>query len=345
MDGAVLNTRLQLRPRDGAAPGWKRHLVTAARLLFLCAALSLLGWQLTQDAGGALDALGRIGLPVVFASFLAAAAGMGASGMAWRSLLHGVGTPLSVPGAARVFFLGQIGKYIPGTVWAYVAQAKLGREHGVPASRTTTASVLFVVANAATGAAVAGLVLPFASDAVYQRFGWVSWLAPLLLCCLHPRLVLPVLRWLHRVLGRGTPPEQVSGVAVLCSLGWLAVTWLGYGLSMFLLLGPVIRDDSHALLAPLALGGFALAWTVGFLAAGVLVVTPAGLGVREVALLTLLGPMVAGGGAATAVVVLSRVVHTVSDGVWALVGLALRAPLDGPVDADAAADEPQPVSR
>ena len=57
------------------------------------------------------------------------------------------------------------------------------------------------------------------------------------------------------------------------------------------------------------LGGFALAWTVGFLAAGVLVVTPAGLGVREVALLALLGPMVAGGGAATAVVVLSRVVQ------------------------------------
>lgn len=352
MDGAVLNALEHLWSRRGAdtgrsTPGWKHRLVVAARVAFLAAALGILVWRLAEDADGALDAVGQIGLPVVFGSFLAAAAGMGASGMAWRSLLHGVGAPLTVHGSVRVFFIGQIGKYIPGTVWAYVAQAKLGREHGVPASRTTAASVLFVVAHAATGAAVAGLVLPFASDAVYHRFGWVSWLAPLLLCCLHPRLVLPVLRWLHRILGRGTPPQQVSGSAVLRALAWLAVTWLGYGLSMFLLLGPVIRDDSHALLAPLALGGFALAWTVGFLAAGVLVVTPAGLGVREVALLALLAPMVAGGGAATAVVLLSRVVHTVSDGVWALVGLTLKAPVDaqGGVDADHANDDPQPAPR
>lgn len=353
MDGAVLNAIAHLLTRRGSTPdgsgpgGWRHRLVVVARVAFLGAALGVLGWRLAEDADGALRAVGQIGLPVVFGALLAAAAGMGASGMAWRSLLRGVGAPLTVHGAVRVFFIGQIGKYIPGTVWAYVAQAKLGREHGVPASRTTAASALFVVAHAATGAAVAGLVLPFASDAVYDRFGWVSWLAPLLLCCLHPRLVLPVLRWLHRVLGRGTPPQQVSGVAVLRALGWLSVTWLGYGLSMFLLLGPVIRSDSHELLAPLALGGFALAWTVGFLAAGVLVVTPAGLGVREVALLALLGPMVAGGGAATAVVLLSRVVHTVSDGIWALVGLGLRAPLDGPpeVGSGHATDDPQPAPR
>ncbi|MGH3991573.1 MAG: hypothetical protein ACRDSN_03810, partial [Pseudonocardiaceae bacterium] len=214
----------------------------------------------------------------------------------------------------------------PGTVWAYVAHAKLGREHGVSASRTTAASVLFVLAHTATGAVVAGLVLPFASGAVFGRFGWVALLAPLLLACLHPRLVLPVLRWLHRVLGRGTAPERVSGAAILRALGWLTVTWIGYGISMLLLLAPVTRSDTEALLAPMALGGFALAWTVGFLAAGVLVVTPAGLGVREVALLMVLGPIVYGGGAAAAVVLLSRVVHTLADGAWALVGLGMRAP-------------------
>lgn len=259
-------------------------------------------------------------------AFLAAAAGVGASGLAWRSLLRGLGASLDLPGTVRVFFVGQLGKYIPGTVWAYVAQAKLGREHGVSASRTTAASVLFVVAHTATGAVVAGLVLPFASGAVFDRFGWVAWLAPLLLVCLHPRLVLPVLRWLHRMLGRGTAPERVSGLSVLRALGWLSVTWIGYGASMLLLLAPVTRADTEAVLAPVAVGGFALAWTVGFLAAGVLVVAPAGLGVREIALLMVLGPIVAGGGAAAAVVLLSRVVHTLADGAWALVGMGMRAP-------------------
>jgi glycosyltransferase 2 family protein len=288
--------------------------------------MGILTWRLTGDAGGALDAVWEIGPPAVLGAFLAAAAGLGASGLAWRSLLHGLGAPLNLHGAVRVFFTGQIGKYIPGTVWAYVAHARLGREHGISASRTTAASVLFVLAHTATGAVVAGLVLPFASGAVFDRFGWVALLAPLLLVCLHPRLVLPVLRLMHRVLGRGTPPERVCGLSILRALAWLAVTWMGYGLSMLMLLGPVIRADTEALLAPVALGGFALAWTVGFLAAGVLVVTPAGLGVREVALLMVLGPVVAGGGAAAAVVLLSRVVHTLADGAWALVGMGMQAP-------------------
>ncbi|HEY2764670.1 MAG TPA: lysylphosphatidylglycerol synthase domain-containing protein [Pseudonocardiaceae bacterium] len=316
----------------------KRFLVILGRVSFLGVALGILVWRLAGDAGGALDAVWQIGLPAVLGAFLAAAAGLGASGLAWRSLLRGVGAPLDLHGAVRVFFTGQIGKYIPGTVWAYVAQARLGREHGVPTSRTTAASVLFVVAHTATGAVVAALVLPFASGPVSNRFGWVAFLAPLLLTCLHPRLVLPVLRLVHRVLGRGTAPEWVSGTAVVQALGWLAVTWTGYGLSMLLLLTPVTPSGTDALL-PTALGGFALAWTVGFLAAGVLVVTPAGLGVREVALLMVLGPVVPWGAAAAAVVLLSRVVHTLSDAAWALVGIGMRAP-----EQPQLVDDHQPVS-
>ncbi len=329
----------------GAAPHWRRRLTVLARVLFLGSALGILVWQLAGDGAGALDAVHKIGLPAVAGSFLAAAVGLGASGLAWRSLLRGLGAPLGLHDAARVFFTGQIGKYLPGAVWAYVAHARLGREHGVAASRTTAASVLFVVAHTATGAVVAGLVLPFATGDVSDRFGWVAVLAPRLLASLHPRLVLPVLRLVHRVLGRGSPPERVRGPAVLRALGWLAVTWMGYGLSMLLLLQPVARSDTHALL-PVALGGFALAWTVGFLAAGVLVVAPAGLGVREVALLMVLAPVVAGGGAVTAVVLLSRVVHTVSDGAWALVGISLRAPKPTqPAQPTGSADQPRPVPR
>ena len=306
-------------------PPWKRQLMVVVRVLFLGSALGILVWQLVRDGAGTLDAVRKIGPLAVLGSFLAAAAGLGASGLAWRSLLRGLGASLDLHDAARVFFAGQIGKYIPGTVWAYVAHAKLGREHGIPVSRTTAASVLFVVAHTATGAVVAGLVLPFATGDVTDRFGWVALLAPLLLASLHPRLVLPVLRMVHRVLGRGSPPEVVSGLAVVRALGWLTVTWMGYGISMLLLLRPVARADSQALL-PAALGGFALAWTVGFIAAGVLVVTPAGLGVREVVLLMVLGPVVVGGGAVTAVVLLSRMVHTLGDGAWALVGISLRTP-------------------
>jgi len=67
--------------------------------------------------------------------------------------------------------------------------------------------------------------------------------------------------------------------------------------------------------------------------------------VREVALLAVLGPVVAGGGAVAAVVLLSRVVHTLSDAAWALAGTALRAPqpqLSGYPDDHHSRPEPGP---
>jgi hypothetical protein len=55
-------------------------------------------------------------------------------------------------------------------------------------------------------------------------------------------------------------------------------------------------------------GGFAFAWSVGFL----VVFAPAGAGVRDVILVALLGSAVGVGGA-TAVALLSRILMTVGD--------------------------------
>jgi hypothetical protein len=185
MERAVLNGAVNaaggLYPGRSTANGvptrrWKRRLLLFARLLFLGSALGVLVWRLVADGAGALDPARRIGLATVLGSFVAAAAGMGASGLAWRNLLRGLDIPLGLRAAVRVFFTGQIGKYIPGTVWAYVAQARLGQEHGVPASRTTAASVMFVVAHTATGAVVAGLVLrsSLARSSLVSA-GWRCW--------------------------------------------------------------------------------------------------------------------------------------------------------------------------
>ncbi len=45
-------------------------------------------------------------------------------------LLNDLGSPLPPAGSLRVFFLGQLGKYVPGSVWPAVAQMELGRDYG-----------------------------------------------------------------------------------------------------------------------------------------------------------------------------------------------------------------------
>ena len=69
----------------------------------------------------------------------------------------------------------------------------------------------------------------------------------------------------------------------------------------------------------LSVGGYAFAWSVGFL----VVFAPGGLGVREVVLVTTLTPLV-GAGTATAVALVSRGVTTASDLICAGVSAAVR---------------------
>ena len=70
-------------------------------------------------------------------------------------------------------------------------------------------------------------------------------------------------------------------------------------------------------------GAYALAWTAGLL----VVVAPAGAGVREVALVAALAPVL-DRGAGLAVAVLSRVLMTGGDLAWGLAGAALRPAVD-----------------
>ena len=300
----------------------KRLLLAAGRGVFLVAALGLLAWQVRRDADGAAAALGRIGLGHGLLALLAAIVGLGATGLAWRAVLTRLGSPLPVSAVPPVFFVAQIGKYLPGAVWPYLAQVRLGREYGVPASRSAAASALFVLAHCATGGAVAAAVLPWASPDAVRRFWWALALVPVMLATLHPRVMLPLLRRAHALARRGTAPDRLDGGRITGALGWLLVAWLCYGASMFALLAPV-TSGGLARRGAVALGGYALGWTVGFCAAAVLVAAaPAGLGFREVALLAVLAPVLTGGPAA-AVVLVSRVVQTLGDAGWALAGLAV----------------------
>jgi uncharacterized membrane protein YbhN (UPF0104 family) len=105
---------------------------------------------------------------------------------------------------------------------------------------------------------------------------------------------------------RRPPPEPVSGRAVGTAFGWAVASWLLYGLQIWLLAARLGAPDGRGAL--LALGGFAFAWSAGFL----VVFAPAGAGVREVVLVATLGTVV-GVGNATAIALVSRGLMTVGD--------------------------------
>ncbi|WP_285731491.1 lysylphosphatidylglycerol synthase transmembrane domain-containing protein [Nocardiopsis sp. ATB16-24] len=282
----------------------------------VCAGLALhANWE---QAGEAVASLPLWVLPT---AVLAGMAGLTAQMLAWRALLAGAGSPLPRRVAARVMFVGQLGKYLPGSVWAFVAQVELARDRSVPRSRGAAATLLAVAVTVAVGLTVAAVTLPLSSAEAARRWWWALASAPLLLAALHPRVVGWGVRTAARPFARfrevaEAGPLKVSGRAMAASVGWTLVAWIPLGLHVWVLAWAVGADGPRSL-GP-AVGAYALAWTLGLL----VVFAPAGLGVREVVLVVALSPVL-DAGAALVVAMLSRLVMTVADVGWAGLSLLL----------------------
>jgi len=237
-----------------------------------------------------------------------------ASMLGWRALLADIGSKLSLPVAMRVFFVGQLGKYLPGSVWTVVAQADLGRDHDVQPRRTVAVSVVAMGVSLSSALGIAALTLPFASPGAAVHYWWALLLLPMLVVGLLPSSVDRLTRLLLKVLRREPPDHEFSWQGVLRALAWYTISWLAVGLQVYVL-AVVLHAPSGRALA-LALGGTALAFAAGFVA----IFVPAGAIVREAVLVAVLSPVL-DQGPALVIAVVSRLVATVGDGVWAAVAV------------------------
>ncbi|PRY01478.1 lysylphosphatidylglycerol synthase domain-containing protein [Allonocardiopsis opalescens] len=290
---------------------WLRAALAAALLGFAGYALAA-NWA---EAGAALT---RLSPWTVLGAVLAALAALVCQVLAWRALLADLGAPLPVAAAGRIWGLGQLGKYVPGMVWAFVAQVELAKEHDVARSRSLAASVLAFAVTLAVNVMVAAATLPFTSAEAAGRWWWLVLLVPVLLACLHPRLIAWGVRTGLRLLRRPPVDVAASPRGLARAVLWTLAAWVPLSLHAWLLVAGVGGGSAPGTW-PLAAGAYALAWSLGL----VVVFAPAGLGVRELALAVALAPVLPEG-AALVVAGLSRLVMTAADLGGAGIALALR---------------------
>jgi len=267
-------------------------------------------WNQVQ---GSLDKLS------IFDVLIATAFGFGnifTSMLGWRTLLADIGSKLPLPVAMRVFFVGQLGKYLPGSVWTVVAQADLGRDYDIQPRRTVAVSVVAMGVSLSGALAIAAVTLPFASPGAFVHYWWAMFLLPLLVIGLMPSNVDRLTHLLLKVLRREPPDHEFTWRGVVRSLGWYLVSWVCVGLQVYVL-AVVLHAPSGRALA-LSLGGTALAFAAGFVA----IFVPAGAIVREAVLVAVLSPVLKAG-PALVIAVVSRLVATVGDGVFAAVALGV----------------------
>jgi uncharacterized membrane protein YbhN (UPF0104 family) len=282
------------------------------RVVFIAVTVGLALWAVAARWSEVVDAFGRLDPFWVVVAFAATAVNLVFVGFMWRTALHDLGAGSATPrlgllAAFRVFFVGQLGKYLPGSVWPIVVQAELASEHGVPRRRTATATVVSILVAVTAAIIVVLATLPFVHGVLPPGFGWAVLLIIPLALVLSPPVFGTLADRALKLAGREPLERRTSVRGTIRSVGWAMLSWTACGLQIWALCVPLGAPRDLETLV-LVTGGYALAWTVGF----VVVIAPAGAGAREVALAAVLAPVLQSG-EVVVVVLLSRVLFTVCD--------------------------------
>lgn len=277
-------------------------------------------YALYAQWGNLTDGLNRLGLAPILFSIALATLGVGVSGLVWLAIIRGLGATISFRDGARMFFITQLGKYVPGSLWPVAMQADIATQLGIPVRVAVMAQVLFMwvlVVTAAVLGSFAGLGLAYTAIGVGGSL-WFALFSPLLLVFLHPGITLAILNGILKMLGRDPLPGKLGWGATVQAVGWALVMWLIYGTHLWVLLDPLLHKGwlywpavDYLVMVSL----FAAAWLVGF----VIIIAPAGAGPRELVLVATLGP-------STGVVIaaISRVALILADGLCASIAALLQ---------------------
>lgn len=299
------------RPRSRAAA-----ISAIAGLLVAVVAIAFVVRALLRDREEIEDALGQAQLGWIALALGLAAVGMTAIALPWRRALRLLGGDLPNRSLVARYYLGEIGKYVPGGVWPILGRGELARRAGVrrAAAYGSVALSLFALYLSATFVVLAGLPVLLSGDDGSGPVAIVL-LLPLGLVALHPRVLALVQRLVERAARRPlelpVPAWRDSIALVLLYVpAWLAIGAATWAVARSLDPGADLFEVGAAAV---------LSWVVGF----VLVPVPGGVGVREAAFVAAASSLDPGIAAAAAVA--ARALFVTVDAVGAALGaLAIR---------------------
>ncbi|WP_243711189.1 lysylphosphatidylglycerol synthase transmembrane domain-containing protein [Actinomadura sp. KC216] len=299
--------------------------VRALRVLLVMLALAFCAYSVASQWDATVEAFRQMSWATLAGSLAVGLAGLFVWMLGWREFLGGLGSPLPVRAIFRISGISQLGKYVPGKVWALVTQIEMTREHKVPPERSFGSTLLAVATSVACGLAVAAVTLPLTSATARDTYWPLFLLAPVLLVMLHPKVVTWCLGLMLRIIRRPPLERPVSLGVTLKAIGWTVLGWALFGVHTWLLCLAVGGDGAG--LPFVATGAYALAFVAGFL----VFIAPGGIGAREAALTVVLTPVLPAG-APVVVAIASRVLLTIADLINAGVAFLLgkTQPDEGP---------------
>jgi uncharacterized membrane protein YbhN (UPF0104 family) len=214
----------------------------------------------------------------------------------WRRVVLAMRQRLKYLAALRICMVSNLGKYLPGKVWAIAGAALLAERAGVQPGAAVAAAFILQALSLASGLLLVALLAPDAVAALGQG----------------PRIVLLLLA--AAALGgvRRFLPRAIVGMApvppgpMLLGLAANVAGWSAYGLAFQCLIRGLLPGVEVSWAQATAV------FTTSYLAGLIAAFSPGGIGIREAAFMLLLSPSV-GAKAAAALAVATRLLLTITE--------------------------------
>jgi len=303
-------TRSESDGADQKSPkSFRNRLVNIIRVVLIALVVAAAVWQFWTYWPDVTSTLAELEWHLTALSFLAVIVGIGFATMSWQVLLDDLGPPIGVGRGAQILLVGSLGKYLPGSIWAYVLQIELGRRAGLARARVFAATLFSIVISVVAALIAGSLAIP-TLVAQNELLSWVLWLyllLPFALVVLAPPVLTRIVRFGFRLLRRPRPDQPVTLRVVLSSLAFALGSYVAFGANLWLLAANSEQGLSIATFA-LSVGTMGIAMLAGL----VFFLLPSGVGAREFIIIVALTPLV-GVGAATAYTAVSRVMFILAD--------------------------------
>ena len=199
----------------------------------------------------------------------------------WRRVLGVLGGSLSFGVAARVWFVSNLARWIPGAFWQLGAMTEMTRRRGVPVTISTSAAILITIVNLFTGLAVATAFMATTPTMLHAR-GRLIVAACAITLVLMPIVAPRLIALARRVTGRELAIPRLGLRPLIVAAVSTTIAWLAYGVAFWIMTRAVLPGGWRDLPGCIAI------YTASYLT-GLLNPAPAGVGAAE-GMMVLLAP-------------------------------------------------------
>jgi len=261
--------------------------------------------------------------PLLLLSFVLVSLSYSVLVKVWKEILRHSGSALSYSKMFKVWFISNLGRYVPGKVWLVLVMLYLLEKENVPKSKGFSVAILAQALSSMAGILV---MIGFVKYEFYQKlfsqslwflFVLIAFVLGVIILIFYPGLLQRVINSGLRFFKKEKISLDYKPKNLLFYLLSYVGCWFLFGFCFLIFIKSITPAPFEIYFG--VTGAFAGSVTIGFLA----FFTPGGIGVREGLLVALLSPYFSAP-VATLIALLSRLWVTLAELLLFLIALAIK---------------------